>query len=46
MVVVVPWRTSPGAPHGAILEEEGWAGDPMESMTEAQQATFVAGGGM
>ena len=42
---MVPWRTapSPGMMMGAV--SNGW-GDPMEGMTEAQQAAFIAGGGM
>jgi len=45
---MVPWRTAPGAPPGgSIAQGAGWGtGDPMESMTESQQAAFVAGGGM
>jgi hypothetical protein len=48
---MVPWRTTPGATAGdKFLGTAGGldaaGGDPMEGMTERQQAAFVAGGGM
>eukprot|EP01052_Picozoa_sp_SAG31_P005436 SAG31_NODE_239_length_19453_cov_5.539888_8_plen_86_part_00 len=46
---MVPWRQAPAGPDHSVHDDFAAGkptGDPMEMMTEADQATFMAGGGM